>query len=115
MRAYVYAAVASKYPQGEEIRRRAAEALEISPDHYYTNHIYGMTLLRDGNHEAAARHFEVSRNVNKDYPWSAIGLAECAETRGDRAAAVRFAKQAIDADTMPGAQEAGQTIIERNS
>ena len=53
MRDYVYAALASTYPQGEEIHRRAA--------------------------------------------------------------AVRFAKQAVDADTMPGAQDAAQSIIGRNT
>lgn len=115
LRGYVYAAVANAYPQGVENRRRAAEALEISPNHYYTNHVYGAALFHEGNYEAAARHFEASMNVNPNYPWSAVRLAECAEKRGDRATALRLARQVADRDPMPGAQDTAQAIIKRNS
>ena len=115
LRGYVYAGVANSYPQGVENRRRAAEALEIAPNHYYTNHVYGAALFHEGNYEAAARHFEASVNANLNYPWSVVRLAECAEKRGDRATAVRLARQVADRDPMPGAQDTAQAIIKRNS
>lgn len=95
-RGNTYAAVAFELPRGPERRQRAIEAVEVAPNHYYTNYFCGKELLEDGELDLARKHFELSREADRSYAWSTYRLAEVAEKSGNREEALRMAREVFE-------------------
>jgi len=113
-RGYVYAFMANAMSPGDERSVRIKEALDLAPNHYYTNYIYAMELFDKGDHAGSKPYFEKSRDVYPGYVWSTCRLADIAEKAGQRKEAVRLAKQVFDLEPEQIQMDHAQGIIDRN-
>lgn len=108
------AASANKMPVGPERMDRAKEALDIAPDHYYTNYIYGVELVVACNVDSGVMHLERSRQLNPDYLLSTYRLAEIAEQTGRRAEALSLARELLAKDPDDDIRTGAQKLVDRN-
>ncbi|MBL7649332.1 MAG: DUF4034 domain-containing protein [Candidatus Hydrogenedentes bacterium] len=113
-RGYVYAFMANAMAPGDERSVRIKEALDLAPNHYYTNYIYGMELFDKGDHAGSKPYMEKSRDVYPGYVWSTCRLAEIAEKAGQRDEAVRLARAVFDLEPEQIQMDHAQAIIDRN-
>jgi len=110
-----YAAVA--YDIEDEVPRweLAVEALEIAPNHHYTNYFYGTELLYRGEFDEARRHFEISRDAWPGFVWSTYRLGEVAESTGNPTEAVRQARAVLTLNPNDEQRARAEEMIARNA
>jgi type IV pilus assembly protein PilF len=84
---------------GESARAEAEyqEALRLSPDNYYARNAYGAFLCKQRRFAESEREFQAAiGNPLNESPWIAmLNAATCAQDQGDRAAAERQYREAL--------------------
>ena len=114
-RAFVYARAANLIKNKRERLERAKEAVEIGPDHYYTNYVMGRALLNSSDNQGAMDYLRRSIEINPDYLWAHYLLARAEEKSGKKQDALERVQALLEGELDPDLRENCEALVRRNS